>query len=163
MLMRRVLDLETRKQLPNSSAGARSWRGFFLGGLDTAAGVEINATTALAIPAVYVCVRVLAESVGQLPLILYRRSGRGKERAVDHPLYPILHDLPNPEVTSAELREWMVASLALRGNAVMQIERNQMGRVLGIWPLPWDDIESGAWTVRPAISSIATRQRTCLR
>ena len=51
--------------------------------------------------AVYACVRILSEAVAGLPLHLYRyNSGGSKEKALEHPLYFLLHDEPNPEMTS---------------------------------------------------------------
>jgi HK97 family phage portal protein len=89
---------------------------------------------------VFACVRVLAESVAQLPAILYERGsdGRSKSRATSHPIYPLLHDMPNEEMTSFELREFMMGSLALRGNAACWIGRNGNGEVSELWPLRWD-------------------------
>ena len=55
--------------------------------------------------AVYACVRILAEAIAGLPLHLYRRGKNGsKDKAADHPLYSLLHDEPNPEMTSFVFR-----------------------------------------------------------
>ena len=87
-------------------------------------GQIITPDTALQCAAVYACVRVLAESVAQLPLVLYRRTkDGGKERATDHPLYSVLHSTPNSWQTSFEYREGQMASLGLRGNAYAYIVR----------------------------------------
>ena len=59
-------------------------------------GISVNEDNANTIAAWFAGVRVIAEDVAGLPLILYRRNGANKERATDHPLYPILHDAPNP-------------------------------------------------------------------
>jgi HK97 family phage portal protein len=107
-----------------------------LGGASSASGVHVTSETAMRSSAVYACVRVLAESVASLPLPLYRRAGdRGRERAVNHPLYALLHDTPNPEMTSFELRETLMYHLALWGNAYCKIESDGAGRVTGLWPL----------------------------
>lgn len=113
-------------------------------GWDTAAGIRISPETALEINAVYACVRVLAETLAQLPLILYRRrpDGRGKDRATDHPLYAILHDLPNPEISSFEFREALMGHLATWGNAYAEIDWLEDGTVGGLWPLRPDRMES---------------------
>ena len=50
-------------------------------------GAEVNPFTAMQQSAVYACIKVLAESVAQLPLHLYERTEHGKEPAVQHPLY----------------------------------------------------------------------------
>ncbi|WP_257963394.1 phage portal protein, partial [Brevibacterium ravenspurgense] len=59
--------------------------------------------------AVYSCVRILAEAIAGLPLHVYRQRGDGgKEKALDHPLYRLLHDEPNPEMTSFVFRETLM-------------------------------------------------------
>lgn len=107
------------------------------GSRETTSGVAVTPESAAALTAVSACVRVLAESVGSLPLILYRRmTPRGKQRATDHPLYTLLHDAPNPEMTSFEFRETLMGHLALRGNAYAEIERDARGNAVRLWPLP---------------------------
>ena len=86
--------------------------------------------------AVYACVRILAESIAGLPLHLFRYDGNGgKERAVNHPLYFLLHDEPNPEMTSFAFRETLMTHLLLWGNAFAQIIRNGKGEVVALYPL----------------------------
>ena len=74
--------------------------------------------------AVYSCVRILSEAVASLPLHLYRYTETGTEKAGDHPLYTILHDEPNPEMTSFVFRETLMTHLLLWGNAYAQVIRN---------------------------------------
>lgn len=125
--------LERRTTLVNPAQWLIDW---FSGGGASAAGVTVNETTALNVTTVYACVRILAETVASLPLHVYRRlpSG-GKERATDHYLYSLLHDQPNPEMTSLELREAQMGHLALWGNAFAEIERDNAGRAIALWPL----------------------------
>ena len=66
----------------------------------TAAGKAVNERTAMQTTAVYACVRILAESIAGLPLHVYAYKGQGKERVPEHPLYFLLHDAPNSEMTS---------------------------------------------------------------
>lgn len=80
-------------------------------------GAEVNPFTAMQQSAVYACIKVLAESVAQLPLHLYERTEHGKEPAVQHPLYKVLHDQPNPEMTSYTFREVLMTHLLIYGNA----------------------------------------------
>lgn len=108
----------------------------------TASGRRVDERTALQSTAVYACVRILAEAVAGLPLHLYRyKEDGGKEKAVDHPLYPILHDEPNPEMTSFVFRETLMSHLLLWGNAYAQIVRNGRGEVIGLYPLLPDRME----------------------
>lgn len=110
----------------------------------TPSGRVISTEGALSQVTVFACVRLIAESVGMLPLILYRRlEPRGKERATKHPLYTVLHDLPNPELSAIELYENMVGHLALWGNAYCEIEYDAAGRRRALWPLRPDRIEVG--------------------
>ena len=86
--------------------------------------------------AVYACVRILAEAIAGLPLHLYQyKNDGGKEKIVDHPLYYLLHDEPNPEMTSFVFRETLMSHLLLWGNAYAQVIRDGRGRVLALYPL----------------------------
>lgn len=99
-------------------------------------GKTVTERTAMQMTAVYSCVRILSEAVAGLPLHLYRYTERGgKERAADHTLYTLLHDEPNPEMTSFVFRETLMTHLLLWGNAYAQIIRNGQGNVIGLYPL----------------------------
>jgi len=105
-------------------------------GWETSAGIHVTPENALQVTAVLACVRVLAEGVSSLPLILYERLPvRGKRRAPENPLYTLLHDLPNPEMTSLEFREVLMGHVATWGNAYAEIELDGFGRVRAQWPL----------------------------
>lgn len=106
-----------------------------LSGEEAWSGLEINRQTALSISAVWACVRVLSETLASLPLHLYRRLEKGKERATDHPLYDVLLRKPNEEQTAFQYRELLEAHLVLQGNAYSQIVTNGQGQVKNLWPL----------------------------
>jgi len=107
---------------------------FFLGG--TASGKYVTERSAMQMTAVYCCVRILSEAVASLPLQFYRYTDDGgKEKAVEHPLYFLLHDEPNPEMTSFIFRETLMTHLLLWGNAYSQIIRNGKGEVIALYPL----------------------------
>lgn len=111
---------------------------FWYGSVGTLSGTgaRVSPELALTLSAIYCAVRILAESVAQLPLILYRRLPQGgKERATEHPLYDLLHSQPNAEQTSFEFREMLQGHLALRGNAFSQIVRRNNGEVVRLVPL----------------------------
>jgi len=101
----------------------------------SAAGAKVNEFTAMQTTAVYACVRILAESIAGLPLHVYEYRGNGKERVPEHPLYFLLHDSPNSEMTSFIFRETGMIHLLLWGNFFAQIIRDGMGRVAGLYPL----------------------------
>ena len=93
---------KSRDKPQNRTAGSNYT--FFMGG--STAGKHVNERSAMQMTAVYSCVRILAEAVAGLPLHLYRYTDKGgKEKAIDHPLYFLLHDEPNPEMTSALLHK----------------------------------------------------------
>lgn len=122
----------SRDKPKNSTAGS-SYR-FFTGG--STAGKNVTERSAMQMTAVYSCVRVLSEAVAGLPLHLYKyRSDGGKEKALNHPLYFLLHDEPNPEMTSFVFRETLMTHLLLWGNAYAQIIRNGKGEVIALYPL----------------------------
>ena len=98
-------------------------------------GKTVNEFTAMQTTAVYACVRILAETLAALPLQMYRYTPGGKERVYDHPLYHLLHDEPNPEMTSFIFRETLMSHLLIWGNAYAQIIRDRLGRVQGLYPL----------------------------
>ena len=107
---------------------------FFMGG--STSGKPVNERSAMQMTAVYSCVRILAEAVAGLPLHLYKYTDTGgKEKAVDHPLYLLLHDEPNPEMSSIVFRETLMTHLLLWGNAYAQIIRNGKGEVVALYPL----------------------------
>ena len=107
---------------------------FYFGG--TTSGKAVTERSAMQMTAVYSCVRILAEAVAGLPLNLYRYTGDGgKEKAIDHPLYLLLHDEPNPEMSSFVFRETLMTHLLLWGNAYAQVIRNGKGEVVALYPL----------------------------
>lgn len=106
---------------------------FFFG--STTSGKTVNERTALQTTAVYACVRILSETLASLPLHLYKYTDSGKEKATDNPLYRLLHNEPNPEMTSFVLRETLMSHLLLWGNAYAQVIRDGRGQVLALYPL----------------------------
>ena len=98
-------------------------------------GKSVTERTALQQTAVYACVRIIAETIASLPLHFYRYTEEGKEKDYTHPLYRILHDEPNPEMTAFVFRETIVSHLLLWGNAYAQIIRNGKGEIMYLYPL----------------------------
>jgi len=123
---------KARDKPKDSLSGSRY--SFFFGG--TTAGKTVNEHTAMQMTAVYSCVRILAETVACLPLHVYKyNNSGGKEKYFKHPLYKLLHDEPNPEMTSFSFRETLMSHLLLWGNAYAQIIRNARGEVIALYPL----------------------------
>jgi len=101
----------------------------------TTSGKTVNEKTAMQTTAVYACVRILSETIASLPLHIYRHSENGKEKALQHRLYRLLHDEPNSEMTSFVFRETLMSHLLLWGNAYAQIIRDGRGNVVSLYPL----------------------------
>lgn len=128
----------TRDAPVNKTSG--STYSFLMGG--STSGKRVNERTSMQMTAVYSCVRILSEAVASLPLNAYRyNDSGGKEKAIDHPLYHLLHDEPNPEMTSFIFRETLMTHLLLWGNAYAQIIRNGKGEVIALYPLMPDRME----------------------
>lgn len=122
----------TRDAPVNRTSG--STYSFFMGG--STSGKHVNERTSMQMTAVYSCVRILSEAIASLPLntFVYTDSG-GKEKAISHPLYHLLHDEPNPEMSSFIFRETLMTHLLLWGNAYAQVIRNGKGEVIALYPL----------------------------
>ena len=101
----------------------------------TTSGKNVNEMTALQTTAVYACVRILAEAIASLPIHVYKYTDEGKEQDVNHQLYYLLHDEPNPDMTSFVFRETLMTHLLIWGNAYAQIIRDGRGQVLALYPL----------------------------
>lgn len=106
---------------------------FFFGG--STSGKSVNPRSAMQLSAVYACVKVIAETVASLPLHVYRNVELGSEKAINEPLYRLLHDEPNSEMTSFMWRETMMTHLLLWGNSYSQKIYNYRGELVGLYPL----------------------------
>lgn len=110
-------------------------------GVRSAAGVPVSPATALSISTVQACVTLIARSLASVPLVLYRKSGSGRQPAEDHPLYPILHDLSNPLQSAFDVRQTLFADVLLYGNAYAEIEWGADGYPRALWPLPPEHVQ----------------------
>ena len=122
----------SRDKPANRTAGSSF--SFYMGG--SSSGKSVTERSAMQMTAVYACVRILSEAIAGLPLHLYRYTDNGgKEKAIDHPLYLLMHDEPNPEMSSFVFRETLMTHLLLWGNAYAQIIRNGKGEIVALYPL----------------------------
>lgn len=111
------------------------------GSTPTTSGAVVTTDSAMRCTTVYACVKVIAESVAQLPLHLYRRTADGgKERANDHPLGELLHDQPNEWTSAYDFRLFMQTALCLHGNAFAFINRAD-GKIFELIPIPSPSVE----------------------
>jgi HK97 family phage portal protein len=102
----------------------------------THTGKTVDQSSAMQITVVWACVRLLAETVGAMPLAVYRKSDNGNAEKVDHDLGKVLIDQPNRDMTGLEFRETCMSNLVLRGNAYSRIERSGNGNVASLYPIP---------------------------
>lgn len=111
------------------------WLLDYLGAGETVSGESVTVTGSLSVPAVLGAFTILAEDTASLPLILYRRMERGKERATSNPYYALMHDAPNPEHTSMVFREFILGHMLGWGNFYAQVIYDGRGRAVELWPL----------------------------
>ncbi|MDX1102674.1 phage portal protein [Sinorhizobium medicae] len=133
---------ETRASLENPGvplSDVNAWR-TLMGEWHGVAGVVVTHETALEVPAVWCAVNFIANTIASLPLQVFKKSGEGRDTLESDPLYGILHDAPNDELTSFMWRKGMMINVLLRGRGVSFIERNKAGRVMNIWPLDTDKL-----------------------
>jgi HK97 family phage portal protein len=100
-----------------------------------ALGSTVSVDKARGFVPVFAAIRVLSEAIASLPLQVYQRLPAGKRLAPEHRMYSMLHDAPNPEMTSFVFRETMQAHLESWGNAYAEIEYDEQGIPLYLWPL----------------------------
>lgn len=127
----RARDKPGRRTSPRDAVSAAP--GFYYGA--SLSGKSVTPTSAIQVSAVYACVRVIAETVASLPLHVYEATDTGSRKAGEHPLYRLLHDEPNAEMTSFVWRETMLSHLLLYGNSYCQIIRSGRSGIIGLYPL----------------------------
>jgi HK97 family phage portal protein len=129
---------------PRASSGDRSpWGSFWFEPVSkmTGSGVRVSADSALAVTAVYACIRVKAESFAMLPFRLYRpKVGGGRQQVTDHWLARLFCRRPNAWQTPFEFREMLQAHIDLRGNAFCEISEDGAGGITDLLPLHPDRI-----------------------
>ena len=111
-------------------------------GVSTPTGLSITPESAMTVTAFFAAVRFRAFSVASLPKILYQRVQEGnKRRAVEKKLYNILHDQPNPEMTSFDFWATLDSHVMVRGNAYAEIVFDKKGNITALWPLRPDKMD----------------------
>ena len=101
-----------------------------VGGVATKSGVNVTTDQAMRCATVFACVRILSESIGSVPCKLYKRlPDGGKELALDHPLYGLVHDAPNANMSAMTFFETVMAHMSTRGNAYCPKKVNRLGRL----------------------------------
>jgi HK97 family phage portal protein len=109
---------------------------WFTGSMANSAGVRVDYDTAMMYAPFFAGVRVIAEDLGLLPLFLYERLKRGKDRATGHSLYPLLHDAPNPMMGAMSFKEALQGHAITWGRGVAYVVTHERtGVIEELWPL----------------------------
>ena len=127
----RARDKPRRQTLPQDAVSAAPTFSFG----SSMSGKSVTPSSAIQVSAVYACVRVIAETIASLPLNVFEATDKGGVKALEHPLQRLLHDEPNPEMTSFVWRETMLSHLLLWGNSYCQILRTGRNGIVGLYPL----------------------------
>ncbi len=106
----------------------------------TAAGTVVTVDSAMRNMTVLRCVGIISQTLASMPLVLYKRTGRSRERATDHALYPILQSVGNAEMTAFEVREVRLAHTLTYGNAFALIQYDSMYQITGLLPMAPDRV-----------------------
>lgn len=110
-----------------------------IGGRSSPSGKIVTVDTALQLAAVWACVQLISQTIATLPFMVFAQDGEGNRTvAADHPLYTLLHDQPNADMTSVEFWEAMIACVLLWGNAYARMDKNAVGDVISLTPMPPD-------------------------
>lgn len=117
-------------------ANPEKWLKDFFGGRESHSGAVVNEQTALCSTAVWACVRLLSDTFASLPGFVYKNmEPKGKEKAKKYPIYKLIHDAANPLMTSFVWRETMMGHILTWGNCYSEIEFNNRGYPVALWPL----------------------------
>lgn len=133
-ILQRAVSAFTKRSYP--SPQPVTWESVFGPNRYSLSGVSVNENSMLDHSPVWAGVSILARDIAKLPLVLYKNlPNGGKEPFKNHPLYRILHDEWNPEMTSYKARETMFALCILYRNAYAEIVRNEAGQIAGLYPI----------------------------
>jgi HK97 family phage portal protein len=105
-----------------------------ISGQPTYTNRPVTPSIAMQVGAWYACVDVLARDVASAPLLTYRRTDMGRDRASDHYLYRLLRYQANPEMTAWRFKHLMQTWVCNQGNAYAEIEISGRGQVIALWP-----------------------------
>ncbi len=133
-IFRRMIYNAIQRFSPQSEA---YWIQRLFGSEPSITGIEVNEDNAMKYSAVWSAVNIISGAVGFLPLIVYRRTeGGSRQRAINHPLYPLLHSRSNQYMSAQVFKETLTAHALIWGNGYAEIQREQKtGRPIALWPL----------------------------
>ena len=106
----------------------------------TVSGEKVDADTAQTFSAWWGCVRGISETIAYLPWQTMERNGKNKKLADSHPLFSLLHTMPNEEMNSFNFRELILRQVLSEGNFYGEVERNRLGNIVNVWPIENDRV-----------------------
>jgi HK97 family phage portal protein len=129
-----VTELRSLFPDPNTPASLGIW------GVPSVSGEPVTLERACSLSAVWSCVTLISGSIASMPLVLYRKTDEGREKAVEHPLFDVLRYRPNANQSVVSFWETLITSVLLRGNGYAMLARDDTGAVRGMWPLSADRV-----------------------
>jgi HK97 family phage portal protein len=118
------------------------WLVNMLGGAISKTGIQVNEETAIKVAAVFACVNTISSDLSALPLQLKRTVERGSENDINHPVYPLIHHLPNPGTTAFEFWQMLWVNYLLTGYGYAYKKRNGGGDIIELWNIPTNAIQT---------------------
>lgn len=106
----------------------------------TAAGVYVDADNALKNATVWACIQYLTRTIGQLPWHVYLRDGKGNATVASGQVDWLINTRPNPEMGAFTFRQILLQHVLLRGNGYAEIQRDNRGVPVALWPLHPDRV-----------------------
>ncbi len=88
---------------------------------------SVTPQASMHVATVWCCVNIIANAIARMPLVLYRRTKDGRERARNHPLYELMMLRPNPTTSAFALRHTQVVNRLLWGDSFSQIVKTRVG------------------------------------
>ena len=133
---------QIEQRAASSTAGISSEEAaILLGGYPTtSAGVPVNAKSVQGITAYYCSIKVISESIAQLPLSLYRRNDKSREK-IYSPIWQTVAEQPNTEQVASEFWEYMISMACRAGVAYAEIDVDERTGRVQLWPLPMNTVE----------------------
>jgi len=92
----------------------------------SAAGVPVNAESAMRVPAVNAAVSLIAGAAGTLPVRLYRDGPSGREAATDHAAADLVNGFANDWHSAGKIRELVTTDAILHGDGFAFV--NKVGK-----------------------------------
>jgi len=120
-LKEQVLGFENLVTSANISPDSTEWLSF-TGGNNSFSGGNVTEKTAMAISSVYACVGLIGGAIGSMPLPIYKRTEKGREK-VEHYIHALLNDQPHPIWSAPVFWEYVASSLLMHGDGFVEIIR----------------------------------------